>query len=86
MAYCSNWYVSWSISAASSCIKLLCFALLVSVQHDLSIDPTETQNAVLQLVEESPAEVKESSAEELLGCIQKLQSLKNQHKDPAGRI
>ena len=46
----------------------------------------ETQHGMLQLVEESPAEVKESSADELLGCIQKLQSLKSQHKEPSGRI
>lgn len=37
------------------------------------------------LVEENPAKVQESSAEELLGCIEKLQALKSQNKAPAGR-
>ena len=35
----------------------------------------------MQMVEE-PGQVKESTAEELLGCIEKLQALKSQHKSP----
>lgn len=39
------------------------------------------------LVEEDPGQVQESSAEELLGCIQRLQSLKKQHKEvPTSKI
>lgn len=34
----------------------------------------------LQLVEENLGQVQESSAEELLGCIQRLQALKKQNK------
>ena len=40
----------------------------------------------VQLVEESPGNVQDSSAEELLACIEKLTALKSQHKDPAGKI
>ena len=40
---------------------------------------------VVQLVEQSPGEVQESSAEELLGCIERLQALKSKKKGATGK-
>lgn len=80
-------------------LKLVCFFALL-VTHVVSCDierfgvclnesywllATLTYKGLLQMVEENPANVQESSAEELLGCIQKLQALKSQNKAPAGR-
>ena len=82
MEHSSNWYVSLQFSAVHQFFAWFCwlcwsgsFCRCAAHQHGV----------VLQLVEENPGKVEESSAEELLGCIEKLQALKSQNKAPAGR-